>query len=87
MKDFYRQYDAWSLGPLRSDLPAYVYYCNSVRRHRALGSLPSITRLQAARMAGLQSSHLSQGQRIGRVYQPHFLATHLVFVCGMMCQR
>jgi Integrase core domain len=46
MKDFYRQYDAWSLGPLRSDLPAYVHYRNSVRGHQALDGRPSITRLQ-----------------------------------------
>jgi hypothetical protein len=46
MKDFYQQYDAWSLGPLRSALPAYVYYRNSVRGHQALDGKPSITRLQ-----------------------------------------
>jgi transposase InsO family protein len=46
MKDLYRQYDAWSLGPLRSALPAYVYYRNSVRGHQALDGKPSITRLQ-----------------------------------------
>jgi hypothetical protein len=45
MKDFYRQYDAWSLGPLRSDLPAYMSYRNNVRGHRALGGKPAITRL------------------------------------------
>jgi transposase InsO family protein len=45
MKDFYRQYDAWLLEPLRSDLPAYMSYRNNVRGHRALGGKPAITRL------------------------------------------
>jgi hypothetical protein len=45
MKDFYRQYDKWILEPLRRDLPKYIYYRNHVRRHRALGGRPSITRL------------------------------------------
>jgi hypothetical protein len=45
MKDFYRQYDEWMLEPLRRDLPAYVYYRNHVRGHRALGGKPAITRL------------------------------------------
>jgi hypothetical protein len=46
MKDFYRQYDEWTLESLRRDLPAYVYYRNSVRGHRALGGQSSITRLK-----------------------------------------
>ncbi len=46
MKDFYRQYDEWTLEPLRRDLPAYVYYRNYVRGHRALGGNPSVTRLR-----------------------------------------
>jgi transposase InsO family protein len=45
MKDFYRQYDAWMLEPLRSHLPGYIHYRNAVRGHRALGGKPSITRL------------------------------------------
>jgi transposase InsO family protein len=45
MKDFYRQYDEWTLEPLRRDLPAYVYFHNYVRGHQALGGKPSITRL------------------------------------------
>jgi transposase InsO family protein len=45
MKDFYRQYDAWMLEPLRSNLPGYIHYRNEVRGHRALGGKPSITRL------------------------------------------
>jgi hypothetical protein len=45
MKDFYRQYDAWVLEPLRKELPTYVYYRNSIRGHQALGGKPSITRL------------------------------------------
>jgi transposase InsO family protein len=44
-KDFYRQYDAWMLEPLRSELPGYVHYRNSVRGHRALSGKPAITRL------------------------------------------
>lgn len=46
MKDFYRQYDAWSLERLRSDLPRYVHYRNDIRGHRALGGKASITRLE-----------------------------------------
>jgi transposase InsO family protein len=46
MKDFYRQYDEWTLESLRRDLPAYVYYRNYVRGHRALGGKPSIVRLK-----------------------------------------
>jgi hypothetical protein len=46
MKDFYRQYDEWTLEPLRRDLPAYVYYRNYVRGQRALGGDPSIMRLK-----------------------------------------
>ncbi len=45
MKDFYRQYDAWLLEPLRRALPAYMSYRNNVRGHRALGGKPAITRL------------------------------------------
>jgi transposase InsO family protein len=45
MKDFYRQYNEWILEPLRKELPAYVYYRNYIRGHRALGGKPSITRL------------------------------------------
>jgi transposase InsO family protein len=45
MKDFYRQYDEWTLEPLRRDLPTYVSYRNYVRGHWALGGKPSITRL------------------------------------------
>jgi hypothetical protein len=45
MKNFYRQYDAWSLKPLRRELPSYVHYRNYVRGHWALGGKPSITRL------------------------------------------
>jgi transposase InsO family protein len=45
MKDLYRQYDEGRLEPLRSNLPGYVHYRNSVRGHRALGGKPSITRL------------------------------------------
>jgi transposase InsO family protein len=45
MKDFYRQYDEWILEPLRQELPAYVYYRNHIRGHRALGGKPSIARL------------------------------------------
>ena len=32
MKDFYRQYDAWILAPLRRDLPGYVHYRNWLPR-------------------------------------------------------
>jgi transposase InsO family protein len=46
MKDFYRQYDVWSLDRLRSDLPRYVHYRNYIRGHRALGGKASITRLE-----------------------------------------
>jgi hypothetical protein len=46
MRDFYRQYDAWLLDPLRRDLPAYVHYRNHVRGHYALGGKPAITRLK-----------------------------------------
>jgi transposase InsO family protein len=46
MRDFYRQYDAWRLDPLRHDLPAYVHYRNHVRGHHALGGKPAITRLK-----------------------------------------
>ena len=46
MKDFYRQYDEWLLEPLRNELPAYVYYRNDSRGHRALGGKPFITRLK-----------------------------------------
>ena len=46
MKDFYRQYDAWHLEPLRRDLPDYVDYRNYVRGHQALGGKPSSTRLR-----------------------------------------
>jgi hypothetical protein len=45
MRDFYRQYDTWILEPLRSELPAFVYYRNYAWGHRALGRKPSITRL------------------------------------------
>jgi transposase InsO family protein len=45
MKDFYQSYDEWILEPLRGDLPAYMYYRNYVRGHRALGGKPSTTRL------------------------------------------
>jgi hypothetical protein len=46
MKDFYRQYDEWTLEPLRRELPAYVHYRNYVRGQRALGGDPSIMRLK-----------------------------------------
>ena len=46
MRDFYRQYDAWLLDPLRRDLPAYIHYRNHVRGHRALGGKPAIARLR-----------------------------------------
>ena len=36
MKEFYRQYDAWILEPLRRELPAYGSYRNHVRGHQAL---------------------------------------------------
>jgi transposase InsO family protein len=45
MRDFYQQYDAWLLEPLRKELPGYVHYRNHIRGHRALGGKPSITRL------------------------------------------
>jgi transposase InsO family protein len=45
MKDFYRRYDEWLLEPLCNELPAYVYYRNYSRGHRALGGKLSITRL------------------------------------------
>ncbi len=45
MRDFYQPYDTWQLDRLRRDLPAYVYYRNHIRGHRALGGKPAITRL------------------------------------------
>ena len=46
MRDFYPQYPAWVLEPLRRDLPAYVHYRNYVRGHQALGGRPAITWLR-----------------------------------------
>jgi hypothetical protein len=46
MRDFYRQYDAWILEPLRRDLPSYVHYRNYIRGYRALAGNPAMTRLR-----------------------------------------
>jgi hypothetical protein len=45
MRDFYKQHTPWLFEPLRRDLPEYVHYRNYIRGHRALGGMPSITRL------------------------------------------
>lgn len=45
----------FSIGDLRRELPAYVYYRNHIRGHHALGGKPAMTRLEEQHFFALPS--------------------------------